>query len=52
MYAISLSTTMCIYRDCRVYDYKSTELVPLYTLDIGLQYYFNIIINPDPYLPS
>ena len=33
---------MCIYRDYCVYHYKSTELVSLYTLDIGLQ--INIII--------
>ena len=31
---------MCIYCDYCVYHYKSTELVSLYTLDIGL----NIII--------
>ena len=29
-------TTMCIYCDYCVYHYKSTELVSLYTLDIGL----------------
>ena len=28
---------MCIYYDYCVYHYKSTELVSLYTLDIGLQ---------------
>ena len=33
---------MCIYCDYCVYHYKSTELVSLYTLDIGLQ--INIII--------
>ena len=33
---------MCIYRDYCVYHYKSTELVSLYTLDIGLK--INIII--------
>ena len=33
---------MCIYCDYCVYHYKSTELVALYTLDIGLQ--INIII--------
>ena len=33
---------MCIYRDYCVYIYKSTELVSLYTLDIGLK--INIII--------
>ena len=27
---------MCIYCDYCVYHYKSTELVSLYTLDIGL----------------
>ena len=32
---ISVST-MCIYGDYCVYHYKSTELVSLYTLDIGL----------------
>ena len=40
-YANSVST-MCIYHDYCVYHYKSTELVCLYTLDIGLQ--INIII--------
>ena len=34
-YDISVST-MCIYRDYCVYHYTSTELVSLYTLDIGL----------------
>ena len=34
---------MCIYRDYCVYHYKSTDLVSLYTLDIGL--YINIIIT-------
>ena len=34
---------MCIYCDYCVYHYKSTELVSLYTLDIGL--YINIIKN-------
>ena len=29
-------STMCIYCDYYVYHYKSTELVSLYTLDIGL----------------
>ena len=29
-------STMCIYCDYCVYHYKSTELVSLYTLDIGL----------------
>ena len=33
---------MCIYCDYCVYHYKSTELVSLYTLDVGLQ--INIII--------
>ena len=33
---------MCIYCDYCVYHYKSTELVSLYTLDIGLK--INIII--------
>ena len=33
---------MCIYCDYCVYHYKSTELISLYTLDIGLQ--INIII--------
>ena len=32
---------MCIYCDYCVYHYKSTELVSLYTLDIGLK--INII---------
>ena len=32
---ISVST-MCIYCDYCVYHYKSTKLVSLYTLDIGL----------------
>ena len=41
MYDISVST-MCIYCDYCVYHYKSTELVSLYTLDIGLK--INIII--------
>ena len=27
---------ICIYRDYCVYNYKSNELVSLYTLDIGL----------------
>ena len=35
---------MCIYRDYCVYHYKSTELVYLYTLDIGLQINNNTII--------
>ena len=35
LYYISVST-MCIYCDYCVYHYKSTELVSLYTLDIGL----------------
>ena len=34
---------MCIYCDYCVYHYKSTELVSLYTFDIGLE--INIIIN-------
>ena len=34
---------MCIYCDYCVYHYKSTELVSLYTLDIGLK--INIIIK-------
>ena len=34
-YDISVST-MCIYRDYCVHHYNSTELVSLYTLDIGL----------------
>ena len=42
MYDISVST-MCIYCDYCVYHYKSTELVSLYTLDIGLK--IDIIIN-------
>ena len=33
---------MCIYCDYCVYHYKFTELVSLYTLDIGLK--INIII--------
>ena len=41
LYDVSVST-MCIYCDYCVYHYKSTELVSLYTLDIGLQ--INIII--------
>ena len=41
MYDISVST-MCIYCDYCVYHYKSTELISLYTLDIGLK--INIII--------
>ena len=41
LYDISVST-MCIYCDYCVYHYKSTELVSLYTLDIGLK--INIII--------
>ena len=41
MYDISVST-MCISCDYCVYHYKSTELVSLYTLDIGLS--INIII--------
>ena len=35
LYDISVST-MCFYCDYCVYHYKSTELVSLYTLDIGL----------------
>ena len=35
LYDIYVST-MCIYCDYCVYHYKSTELVSLYTLDIGL----------------
>ena len=35
LYDISVSM-MCIYRDYCVYHYKSTELISLYTLDIGL----------------
>ena len=35
LYYIYVST-MCIYCDYCVYPYKSTELVSLYTLDIGL----------------
>ena len=35
LYDISVST-MCIYCNYCVYHYKSTELVSLYTLDIGL----------------
>ena len=35
LYDISVST-MCIYCDYCIYHYKSTELVFLYTLDIGL----------------
>ena len=41
LYGISVST-MCIYRDYCVYHYKSTKLVSLNTLDIGLQ--INIIM--------
>ena len=41
LYDISVST-MCIYCDYCVYHYKSTELVSLYTLDIG--YKINMII--------
>ena len=33
---------MCIYCDYCVYHFKSTELLPLYTLNIGLE--INIII--------
>ena len=41
----SYVSTMCIYRDCCVYHYKSTELVSLYTLDIGLiiKQYMNLL---------
>ena len=35
LHDISVST-MCIYRDYCVYHYKSTELVSVCTLDIGL----------------
>ena len=35
---------MCIYCDYCVYHYKSTELVSLYTLDIGLKIIIIIII--------
>ena len=35
LYDISVST-MCIYCDYCIYQYMSTELVSLYTLDIGL----------------
>ena len=35
---------MCIYCDYCVYHYKSTELVSLYTLDIGLLIIIIIII--------
>ena len=35
LYDISVST-MCIYCDYCVYHYKSTELISVYTLDIGL----------------
>ena len=35
---------MCIYCDYCVYHYKSTELVSLYTLDIGLEINIFIII--------
>ena len=42
MYYTDVST-MCIYCDYCVYHYKSTELVSLYTLDIGLK--INIIIT-------
>ena len=38
---------MCIYCDYCVYHYKSTELVSLYTLDIGLK--INIIITLKKY---
>ena len=38
LYDISVST-MCIYCNYCVYQYKSTELVYLYTLDIGNKYY-------------
>ena len=41
LYDISVPT-MCIYCDYCVYHYKSTELVSLYSLDIGLK--INIII--------
>ena len=34
---------MCIYCDYCVYHYKSTELVSLYTLNIGL--HINIILR-------
>ena len=43
---ISVST-MCIYCDYCVYHYKSTELVSLYTLDIGLKINIIIIIMMD-----
>ena len=36
---------MCIYCDYCVYHYKSTELVSLYTLDIGLKINIIIILN-------
>ena len=35
LYDIYVST-MCIYRDYCAYHYRSTELVSLYALDIGL----------------
>ena len=38
---------MCIYCDYCVYHYKSTELVSLYTLDIGLKINIIIIIIED-----
>ena len=38
---------MCIYCDYCVYHYKSTELVSLYTLDIGLQINIISIIHAD-----
>ena len=38
---------MCIYCDYCVYHYKSTGLVSLYTLDIGLKINIIIIINVD-----
>ena len=46
---------MCIYCDYCVYHYKSTELVSVYTLDIGLPnkyyyyyYYYIIVLDSRP----
>ena len=40
---------MCIYCDYCVYHYESTELVSLYTLDIGLKlillYIYNVLLT-------
>ena len=48
LYDISVST-ICIYCDYCVYHYKSTELVSLYTLDIGL--YILLLLLPDRDVP-